>query len=128
MQGVTILTFEEKYLGLPTPEGRMSKGRFQNLQMSMTKRLIQWGDSLLAQARKEVLIKSVAQALPTYLMGVFKLPFPVCDDLTRMVRNFYGEQHKGKRNCTGGVGMISCNRRGGLELDSEIFACLIKLC
>ena len=40
---VTSLVFEEKYLGLPTPEGRMSKGRFQNLQMSLTKRLVQWG-------------------------------------------------------------------------------------
>ena len=24
--------FEDKYLGLPTPEGRMSRGKFQNLQ------------------------------------------------------------------------------------------------
>ena len=37
---VTKAEFEEKYLGLPTPEGRMSKGRFQNLQASLTKRLI----------------------------------------------------------------------------------------
>ena len=40
---VTSLVFEEKYLGLPTPEGRMSKGKFQNLQTSLTKRLVQWG-------------------------------------------------------------------------------------
>ena len=37
---VSSAVFEEKYLGLPTPDGRMSKGRFQNLQMSLTKRLI----------------------------------------------------------------------------------------
>ena len=29
--GVSTSGFEEKYLGLPTPEGRMSKGKFQNL-------------------------------------------------------------------------------------------------
>ena len=29
----TSIEFEEKYLGLPTPNGRMSKGIFQNLQM-----------------------------------------------------------------------------------------------
>ena len=86
---VTTLVFEEKYLGLPTPDGRMSKEKFQNLQMSLTKRLIQWGDGHLAQPGRETLIKSVAQALPTYLMGVFKLPFSVCDELTRMVRVFY---------------------------------------
>lgn len=94
---VTSLVFEEKYLGLPTPDGRMSKGRFQNLQMSLTKRLIQWGDGHLAQPGRETLIKSVAQALPTYIMGVFKVPFSVCDELTRMVRGFYLGAEKGKR-------------------------------
>ena len=75
----------------------MSKGKFQNLQTSLTKRLIQWGDGHLAQPRRETLIKFVAQALPTYIMGVFKLPYSVCDDLTRMVRNFYWGSAKGKR-------------------------------
>ena len=86
---VTSLFFEEKYLGLPTPDGRMSRGKLQNLQAQLTKRLIMWGDGNLAQAGREVFIKSVAQALPTYIMGVFKLPFSVCDDLTKLVRNFY---------------------------------------
>uniref|UniRef100_A0A453PIH1 Reverse transcriptase domain-containing protein n=1 Tax=Aegilops tauschii subsp. strangulata TaxID=200361 RepID=A0A453PIH1_AEGTS len=75
----------------------MSKGRFQNLQMSLTKRLIQWGDGHLAQPGRETLIKSVAQVLPTYIMGVFKVPFSVCDELTRMVRGFYWGAEKGKR-------------------------------
>ena len=30
-------------------------------------------------------------------MGVFKLPFSVCDDLTRMVRNYWWGSEKGKR-------------------------------
>ena len=30
-------------------------------------------------------------------MGVFKLPYSLCDDLTRMVRNFYWGSSKGKR-------------------------------
>lgn len=94
---VTSLVFEERYLGLPTTDGRMSKGRFQNLQTSQTKRLIQWGDGHLAQPGREALIKSVAQALPTYIMGVFKLSFSVCDELTRMVRGFYWGAEKGRR-------------------------------
>jgi hypothetical protein len=32
--------FEEKYLGLPTPDGRMHKGRFQNLQGKLLKRIL----------------------------------------------------------------------------------------
>jgi hypothetical protein len=40
------------------------------------------GANKLSQAGKEILIKSVAQALPTYIyiMGVFKLPLTLCDD------------------------------------------------
>lgn len=89
--------FEEKYLGLPTPEGRMHKGKFQNLQVKLMKRICIWGDGYMAQAGREVLIKAVAQSIPTYIMGVFKLPFSVCDDLTRMVRNYWWGSEKGKR-------------------------------
>ena len=48
--------FEERYLGLPTPDGRISQGKFQNLQTQLVKRLIQWGDGHLAQPGREVLI------------------------------------------------------------------------
>lgn len=40
----------------------------------------------MASSSKEILIKLVAQAIPTYVMSVFKLPYSVCDDLTRMMR------------------------------------------
>lgn len=36
--------FESKYLGLPTPDGRMHKGKFQNLQERLTQRILIWGD------------------------------------------------------------------------------------
>jgi hypothetical protein len=52
--------FEATYLGLPTPDGRMHKGRFENLILRLCKRLIEWGDGLLAQSAREILIKAVA--------------------------------------------------------------------
>ena len=70
---VNVLSFEDKYLGLPTPDGRMSRGKFQNLQSKLLKRIIAWGDTL-SLTGKETMIKAVAQAIPTYIMGVFKLP------------------------------------------------------
>jgi hypothetical protein len=89
--------FEEKYLGLPTPQGRMHKGRLQNLQERLLKRMMVWGDGIPSQAGKETLIKSIAQAIPTYIMSIFKLPMSVCDDLTRMIRNYWWGSSKGKR-------------------------------
>lgn len=74
----------------------MSKGKFQNLQSRLLKRIIAWGDTL-SLAGKEIMIKVIAQAIPTYIMGVFKLPMSVCDDLNRMVRNFWWGSAEGKR-------------------------------
>ena len=59
--GVEQETFETKYLGLPTPEGRMSSGKFESLQARLGKCLVEWDDNHKSQAAKEVLIKAIAQ-------------------------------------------------------------------
>ena len=82
---VTQTAFEAKYLGLPTPDGRMSKGKLKSLQEKLAKSLMEWGDNHLSMAGKEIKIKAVAQALPVYIMSVFKLPVGLCDDLTQMI-------------------------------------------
>jgi hypothetical protein len=38
---------------------------------------------------KEVLIKSVAQALPNYIMSIFKLTDGLCEDLMKAIRAFW---------------------------------------
>jgi hypothetical protein len=116
--------FEAKYLGLPTPEGRMHMGKFENLQARLCKLLIEWGDSLLAQSAREVLIKAIAQALPTYIMGVFKLPMSVCDDLTKLIRDYWWGVEQGKRR-THWISWPKLNRpknQGGLGFrDMRLF-------
>lgn len=74
-------SFEEKYLSFPTPEVRMNKGKFQSIQEKIWKRVIQWGENPLSSRGKEVLIKAVIQAIPLYVMGIFKLPESVYEDL-----------------------------------------------
>ena len=41
--------------------------------------------------------KSVAQAIPTYIMSVFKLPFGLCDDLSSIIRDFWWGIEDGRR-------------------------------
>jgi hypothetical protein len=82
-------TFEEKYLGLPTPEGRMKSIRFQPLKERFRKRLNDWTEKSMAMEAKETLIKSVAQALTTFAMGVFKMPISFHEDYMKMIRNFF---------------------------------------
>ena len=67
-------------------EGRMHKGQFETLQVRLSKRLVDWSERYLSSGNKEILIKAVAQAIPTYVMSVFRLPTSVCDELTLMVR------------------------------------------
>jgi hypothetical protein len=89
--------FETKYLGLPTPAGRMNKERLQSLQDKLGKRLIEYDDNFMPQSAREILIKAVAQALLVYVMDVFKLSFGLRDKLTKMIRNVYWGAEKGQR-------------------------------
>ena len=51
---------------------------------------------MLSQIGKEILIKAVAQIIPTYTMRVFQLPDTLCDGLTSMVCTFWWRQSNGK--------------------------------
>jgi hypothetical protein len=50
--------------------------------------MVAWKEKYLSTAGKEVLVKSVAQALPVYIMSVFKLPLTLCDELMKQIRAF----------------------------------------
>ena len=64
-----------------------------------------WGYSLLSQGASEVLIKSVAQAIHVYVMGVLKLSFSVCDDLMKLIETIGGAWNKVNRRHTGSTGL-----------------------
>jgi hypothetical protein len=88
-------TFEAKYLGLPTPEGRMKAEKFTNITDRLAKRCSAWEERSLSSAGKETLIKSVAQAIPVYVMSIFVLPRRLQEALTRNIRRFWwGELQK----------------------------------
>lgn len=38
---------------------------------------------------KELLIKTVAQSIPTYSMSCFLLPYTFCNDLTQLIAKFW---------------------------------------
>lgn len=94
---ITSTSFEDKYLGFPIPEGRINRGKFQSLQEKIWKRMIKWGKSLLSIGGKEVLIKAVLQAIPVYVMGLFKLPDSAAEDLTKLTKNFWWGADNGRR-------------------------------
>jgi len=79
----------EQYIGLPTMVGRSRKKPFLFIKDKIGKRLSNWMDKLLSWAGREVLIKAVAQAIPTYAMSVFKLPSNLCHAIQSMINRFW---------------------------------------
>jgi hypothetical protein len=89
--------FEDKYLGLPTPDGRMKKGKFQPYKDPLGKKLTNWAERYMSMGAKDELIKSVVQAIPIHVMSVFKLPVGFHEDYMRIVRNFWWGEDENKR-------------------------------
>ena len=87
----------EKYLGLPSLTGRGKKASFNYLKKKVWRKLQGWEGKLLSQARKEVLIKAVIQAIPTYAMRCFILPLGLCNEIEVMVMKFWWGQQGEKQ-------------------------------
>lgn len=60
----------------------------------MAKKFADWKEKLLSKVGKEVLIKDVAQAIPTYSKSYFKIPDTLCDELTGMIKNFASDKNR----------------------------------
>ncbi|XP_062014092.1 uncharacterized protein LOC133730534 [Rosa rugosa] len=55
----------------------------------LTKKLISWRTKILSSAGKEILIKALAQVIPTYVMSCYMLPKGLCDDLHHLCAQFF---------------------------------------
>ena len=56
-----------------------------------------WKGKLLSQAGREVLIKAILQAIPTFAIGCFKLPMGLCHKIEAMVKKFWWGQRGDRR-------------------------------
>ena len=95
--GVLEIKEYEKYLGLPTVVGRNKKVTLNYIKERVWTKLQDWKEKLLSQARKEVLLKAVVQAIPTFAMSCFKLLVGLCDDIEMQIRKFWWSEHSGQR-------------------------------
>jgi hypothetical protein len=90
-------TLNEKYLGMPADVGSSKNGAFKFLRDRVWKKILGWMEILLSVGGKEILIKSVAQAIPTFSMSCFKLPRGLCEHINSMIRKFWWGSKEGKR-------------------------------
>jgi hypothetical protein len=76
--GVEAEALSERYLGLPTVVGRSKDGCFQYITERSGAKVSGWKGQGLTKKGKEILVKSVLQASPTYPMSCFKFNKKQC--------------------------------------------------
>jgi len=85
----------ERYFGLPISVGRSRKKVFEYIKKKIWSRIQGWQEKLLSKAGKEILIKAVAQSIPTYAMSCFDLTKELCDELRVIIGKYWwGQQDK----------------------------------
>ena len=77
------------YLGMPEKICGSKKQVFSFVQERMNGRLNSWSGKLLSKGGKEVQIKSVAQAVPMFVMSCYMLPQDICKKLSTAVARFW---------------------------------------
>ncbi|KAL5564798.1 hypothetical protein UlMin_027962 [Ulmus minor] len=94
--GFDKISTSSAYLGLPLFRSGRSKD-FNFLVEKLDSKLAGWKSRVLSKAKRLVLIKSIALALPVYTMQSMKLPNSICSKLDALIRNFWWSASKSSR-------------------------------
>ena len=95
--GVPEIKEYEKYLGLPTVVGRNKRASLTYIKERVWAKLQGWKEKLLSQAGREILLKAVVQAIPTFAMSCFKLPVGLCKEIEMQIRKFWWGERGSQR-------------------------------
>ena len=93
--------------------------------------------NFLSGASKEILLKTVAQAIPNYAMQVYLLPLDLCKELETMMNSFWwGSRREGrcgirwmkwnllcKPKTTGGIGLKNLHNFNVAMLGNKFGSC-----
>ena len=86
---VQAIEDHESYLGLPSLIGKNKKAIFSFIKDKAWYRKQSWRRKLSFRTGKEVLLKTVVQAIPLYVMSIFLIPLNFCVELEMMVNSFW---------------------------------------
>lgn len=86
-----------KYLGLIVMFGRSKKEIFAWVVERVWKKVKGWKERFLSRAGKEVLIKTIVQEIPNYVMSCYKIPEGICHELESLCANFWWGSKNGEQ-------------------------------
>lgn len=85
---MSVITKLYVYLGLPFYKNWLGNSSFKYLADKLNDKLASWKAKALLFVGRSILIKSVAQATPMYVMQTFLLPKHLCAKMDVMMRDF----------------------------------------
>lgn len=114
--GIDVANSPRKYLRLPILWGRSKFEALAFVRDRVSNKVQGWKHSLLSYGGREVLIKAVANSIPTYSMFCFKFPKKTCSELDSIVSRFWWGQQKdeGRIHWISLKKLSSSKRSGGL--------------
>lgn len=80
--------FPQTYLGLPLTTGKLKRVHLQPVMDKIRARMGGWKNKLVYQSGRKVLVQSVLNAIPTYLLTVLKPPKGFLNDVDKAQRKF----------------------------------------
>ncbi|XP_074336082.1 putative mitochondrial protein AtMg00310 [Apium graveolens] len=78
-----------KYLGLPNILGKNKSIVFGYLKDKVKASIQNWSEKNVSKPAKEILLKMVTQALPSFAMNVFLLPMELIKDIEKCMAKFF---------------------------------------
>jgi hypothetical protein len=109
---------------MPSEVGRSKFDAFKFIKDRIWSKIQGWLEKLLSSGGKDILIKSVAQAIPIFSMACFLLPTGLCNHINTMIRKFWWGCKDGERKTAWVSWKEMCKPKnmGGLGFrDIELF-------
>ena len=96
--------------------GRKKKVSLNYIKERVLSKLQGWKEKLLSQTGREILLKAVMQAIPTFAMSCFKLPRGLYDEIEVLIRKLFWGQKRVQRKIHWKKWEVSCKPKseGGM--------------
>jgi hypothetical protein len=83
-----LIPVRAKYLGIPLFLSQNKRDAFMDIKDRICSKITSWKAKPLSQAARTTLLKSMANAIPTYLMSLFLIPKSFCLEIIVIMRKF----------------------------------------
>ncbi|KAK3199000.1 hypothetical protein Dsin_022415 [Dipteronia sinensis] len=103
--GVWLVRCHKRYLGLPSLNCRNKRQLFNVIKDRVLAKIKGWRSKILSIGGKEIFLKAVVQAIPTYTIGLFRLPEGLLGELHKHCNRFWWELQRRARRCIGASGL-----------------------